>query len=347
MLKKIYKKFSNDIGIDLGTANTLVYVKGYGVVINEPSIVAINQKTNQIVAVGKEAKAMWGKTPEHISIVRPLLDGVVSDFEVTEEMLSYFIKKAEELSKKFFRPRIIIGVPSGITNVEMRAVYDATINAGAREVYLVEEAMAAAIGVRLPVLTPQASFVVDIGGGTTDIALISLGGMVRSLNIRTAGDHHNTAVIEYIKDECKLLIGEHTAEQVKIALGEALLGEFREMEVRGRDMLSGLPKALIITNNDIYEALKQSLVELTEGLRGVLESVPPEMHSDILTHGIVLTGGGALLSGLDVYLASTLQIPFFIAEDPLSAVIRGTGIMLEEFENYKSVCVALDQYVLS
>lgn len=347
MLKKIYKKFSNDIGIDLGTANTLVYVKGYGVVINEPSIVAINQKTNQIVAIGKEAKAMWGKTPEHIKIVRPLLDGVVSDFEVTEEMLSYFIKKAEDLSRKFFRPRIVIGVPSGITNVEMRAVYDATINAGAREVYLVEEAMAAAIGVRLPVLTPKASFVVDIGGGTTDIALISLGGMVRSLNIRTAGDYHNSAVIDYIKDECKLLIGEHTAEQVKIALGEAILGEFREMEVRGRDMLSGLPKALIITNNDVYEALQAPLASLADGLRGVLESAPPEMHSDIISGGIVLTGGGALLVGIDQYLTRALTIPFYIAEDPLSAVIRGIGIMLEDFETYTPVCVSLDEYVIT
>ena len=215
MLQKLYNRFSNDIGIDLGTANTLVYLRGHGTVINEPSIVAVNQKTGQIVAIGREAKKMWGKTPAHISIVRPLVEGVVSDFEITEEMLAYFIRRAEKLSKKIFRPRVVVGVPSGITNVEMRAVYDAAINAGAREVFLVEEAMAAAIGVRLPVLSSTASLVVDIGGGTTDIALISLGGIVRSLNLRVAGDHFNARIIEYLRDEFKLLIGEQTAEEVK------------------------------------------------------------------------------------------------------------------------------------
>ena len=265
LLDRLYKRFSNDIGIDLGTANTLVYLKGYGTIINEPSIVAINQKTGQIVAIGHEAKKMWGKTPAHIHIVRPLVEGVVSDFEVTEEMLAYFIRKAEKMSRKLFRPRVVIGVPSGITNVEMRAVYDAGINAGAREVHLVEEAMASAIGVRLPVLTSQASLIVDIGGGTTDIALISLGGIVRSLNLRVAGDHFNARIIEYLRDEFKLLIGEQTAEEVKIALGSAVPIDYKELEVRGRDLITGLPRALIVTDSDVREALAYPLSLIIAG----------------------------------------------------------------------------------
>lgn len=345
MFKKLYSRFSNDIGIDLGTANTLVYLKGHGTVINEPSIVAINQKTSQIVAVGREAKAMWGKTPAHISIVRPLIEGVVSDFEVTEEMLAYFIKKTEKINKKFFRPRVVIGVPSGITNVEMRAVYDAAINAGAREVFLVEEAMAAAIGVRLPVLSSTANLVVDIGGGTTDIALIALGGIVRSLNLRIAGDHFNARVIEYLRDEFKLLIGEKTAESVKITIGSALEDEYSELEVRGRDMISGLPRALVVTDGDIREALSYTVSLLVLGIREVLESAPPEMISDIISGGIVLTGGGAMLKGLPELLQQQLKLPVYIAEDPLSAVVRGTGIILESFEEYKSTLLSVEDYV--
>jgi rod shape-determining protein MreB and related proteins len=345
MFKKLYQRFSNDIGIDLGTANTLVYLKGHGVMINEPSIVAVNQKTGQIVAVGREAKEMWGKTPAHINIVRPLIEGVVSDFEVTEEMLAYFIRKAEKLSKKIFRPRIVIGVPSGITNVEMRAVYDAAIDAGAREVFLVEEAMAAAIGVRLPVLAPRATFIVDIGGGTTDIALIALGGIVRSLNLRIAGDHFNDRVAEYLRDEFKLLVGEPTAETVKLALGSAIETDYMEVEVRGRDLVTGLPRALMVTDGDIREALARPVSLLVAGIREVLETAPPEMVSDVLASGIVLTGGGALLRGLVPLLRKELKLPIYIAEDPLSAVARGTGIILENFDMYQGVLIAIDDHV--
>lgn len=344
MLNKLYQRFSNDIGIDLGTANTLVYLRGHGIIINEPSIVAVNQKTGQIVAIGREAKEMWGKTPEHIKIIRPLIEGVVSDFEITEEMLAYFIRKAEKLSKKFFRPRVVIGVPSGITNVEMRAVYDAAIDAGAREVFLVEEAMAAAIGVRLPVLSPKASFVVDIGGGTTDIALIALGGVVRSLNLRIAGDHFNVRVIEYMRDEFKLLVGEQTAEQVKLELGSAVETDYMEIEVRGRDLTTGLPRALVVTDGDIREALGRPVSLLVAGLKEVLETAPPEMIADVLQGGVVLTGGGALMKGLAPLLEQELRLAVFIAEDPLSAVARGTGVILEQFEEYKGVILALDDY---
>lgn len=345
MFKKLYNRFSNDIGIDLGTANTLVYLRGHGTIINEPSIVAVNQKTGQIVAVGREAKKMWGKTPAHISIIRPLIEGVVSDFEITEEMLAYFIRKAEKISKKIFRPRVVIGVPSGITNVEMRAVYDAAINAGAREVFLVEEAMAAAIGVRLPVLSSNASLIVDIGGGTTDIALIALGGIVRSLNLRVAGDHFNARIVEYLRDEFKLLAGEQTTEEVKIALGSAVPTEYMELEVRGRDLVTGLPRALVITDGDVREALAYPLSLIVIGIREVLETAPPEMVADILTSGIILTGGGALLRGLPQLLQQELKLPVFIAEDPLSAVVRGTGIIMESYEEYESIILSMDQYV--
>lgn len=345
MFKNLYNRFSNDIGIDLGTANTLVYLKGHGTVINEPSIVAVNQKTGQIVAVGKEAKKMWGKTPNHINIIRPLVEGVVSDFEITEEMLAYFIRKTEKVNKKFFRPRVVIGVPSGITNVEMRAVYDAAINAGAREVFLVEEVMAAAIGVRLPVLSPKASLIVDIGGGTTDIALIALGGIVRSLNFRVAGDHFNVKVLEYLRDEFKILVGEQTSEEIKITIGSALETEYSEFEVRGRDLVSGLPRALVVTDGDIREALDYSVSLVVSGIREVLETTPPEMVSDILQGGIILSGGGALLQGLPDLLEQELKIPVFIAEDPLSAVVRGTGVILEDFNYYKGVLLSIEDHV--
>jgi rod shape-determining protein MreB len=346
MFKKLSDRFSNTIGIDLGTANTLVYLGGHGIIINEPSIVAVNTKTSQIVAVGHEAKKMWGKTPQHLSIVRPLIEGVVSDFDMTEEMLAYFIRRAEKMSKKFFRPRVVIGVPSGITNVEMRAVYDAAIDAGAREVHLVEEAMAAAIGVRLPVLDAKATFIVDIGGGTTDIALIALGGVVRSLNLRIAGDHFNARIIEYLRDEFKLLVGEPTAESVKLALGSAIETDYQEIEVRGRDLVTGLPRALMVTDGDIREALMQPIGFLVAGIREVLETAPPEMMSDVLQSGIILTGGGALLPGLPALLSSELSIPIHVADDPLSAVARGTGIILEHFDTYASVILPLDEHVL-
>jgi rod shape-determining protein MreB and related proteins len=345
MFKGLYKRFSNDIGIDLGTANTLVYLKNHGVIINEPSIIAMNQKTGQIVAVGRAAKEMWGKTPSHIQIIRPLIEGVVSDFEMTEEMVAYFIRKAEKISKKFFRPRVVIGIPSGITNVEMRAVYDAAIDAGAREVYLVEESMAAAIGIRLPVLSPKATFIVDIGGGTTDIALIALSGIVRSLNLKVAGDHFNARIIEYLRDEFKLLVGEPTAESVKLGLGSAIESEYMEEEVRGRDLVTGLPRALVVTDGDIREALARPISLIVAGVQEVLESAPPEMISDVISSGIYLTGGGALLRGLGKLLQEKLKLPIHIAEDPLSAVARGTGIILENFDNYKSVLISIEDHV--
>ena len=275
MLKKFYKMFSNDIGIDLGTANTLVYLKGQGIVINEPSVVAVNVKTNQVLAVGAQAKQMLGRTPGHIRAVRPLVDGVISDFEVTEEMLSYLINKADKMSKKFLRPRVVIGVPSGTTNVETRAVYDAAKSAGAREVFLVEEPMAAAIGIRLPIKDPVGSMIIDIGGGTTDVAVISLGGIVKSRNLKIAGDKLNNDIISYMRDEFKLLIGEKTAESVKMAIASAIQGEYMESYVRGRDLLTGLPREVVVTDSDIREAISLSVAELVDGVKDILETTPP------------------------------------------------------------------------
>jgi rod shape-determining protein MreB and related proteins len=339
MFDKIYKLISNDIGIDLGTSNTLVYLKGHGIVINEPSVVAVNIKTNQILAVGAKAKEMLGRTPGHIKAIRPLVDGVISDFEVTEEMLSYLINKADKMSPKIARPRVLVGIPSGTTNVESRAVYDAARSAGAREVYLVEEPMAAAIGVRLPVKDPTGSMIIDIGGGTTDIAVISLGGVVKSKNLKIAGDRLNNDIISYMRDEFKILIGERTAEMIKIAIGSVLQGEYMETEVHGRDLLSGLPRAVVVTDSDIREALAVSIKALVEGVKDMLESTPPEILSDIMHNGITLSGGGALINGLDQVLSRALKIPVYVVEDPLSAVARGTGVILDNIPFYKEVLV--------
>jgi len=337
MFKKLYKLFSNDIGIDLGTANTLVYLKGHGIVIDEPSVVAVNQKTNQVLAVGMKAKEMLGRTPGHIKAIRPLVDGVISDFEVTEEMLSYLISKADKMSPKFLRPRVVVGVPSGTTNVESRAVYDASRSAGAREVYLVEEPMAAAIGIRLPVKDPVGSMIIDIGGGTTDIAVISLSGIVKSKNLKVAGDKLNSDIITYMRDEFKILVGEKTAETVKIAIGSVIPGAYMETQVRGRDLLTGLPREVVVTDSDIREAISSSIKELIEGVKDVLETTPPEILSDIMHRGITLSGGGALLPGLDRLLQNVLKIPVYVVDDPLSAVARGTGIILDDIESYKEV----------
>jgi len=342
MFKKIYQMFSNDIGIDLGTANTLVYLKGHGIVINEPSVVVVNQKTGQIVAVGAEAKQMLGRTPGHVRAIRPIVDGVISDFEVTEEMLSYLIGKAEKISKKFIRPRVVLGVPTGITNVEIRAVEDAARSAGAREVYIIEEPMSAAIGIRLPVKEAVGSVIVDIGGGTTDVAVISLSGVVRSKNLKIAGDLLNTNIINYMKDEFKLLIGERTAEGVKIAIGSVIEGESMEAEVRGRDLVTGLPRQVIVTDSDIREAILPSVLSLVDGVKEVLETTPPEILSDIMHRGLVLSGGGALIRGLDTLLQNTLKIPIYIAEDPLTAVARGTGVVLDDFDSYQEVLLNTD-----
>lgn len=330
--------FSNDIGIDLGTANTLVYLKGHGIVINEPSVVVVNQKTGQIVAIGAEAKQMLGRTPSHVRAVRPIVDGVISDFEVTEEMISYLINKVERISKKFIRPRVIVGVPTGITNVEIRAVEDAARSAGAREVYIIEEPMAAAIGIRLPIKDAVGSVIVDIGGGTTDIAVISLAGVVCSKNLKIAGDLFNTNIINYMRDEFKLLIGERTAENIKIAIGGVLENdEPLEAEVRGRDLVTGLPRQVIVTDSDIREAIMPSILGLVDGIKEVLETTPPELLSDIIHRGLIISGGGSLFRGLDIMLQKILKIPVYTAEDPLTAVARGTGIVFDEFDTFKEV----------
>jgi rod shape-determining protein MreB len=334
--EKLFSRFSNDIGIDLGTANTLVYVRGKGIVVNEPSVVAINQKTGQVVAVGAAAKDMLGRTPAHITAVRPLVDGVISDFEVTEEMLSYFIKRAGEfMPKKFLGPRVVIGVPSGVTNVEVRAVRDAAKNAGAREVHIVEQPMAGAIGIRLPIHDPVGSMVIDIGGGTSDIAVISLGGIVRSKNLKIAGDKLNNDIISYIRNE------------FKIEVGIVMPRESVETTIRGRDLITGLPREVVITDSDIREAMAQSIDSIVESAREILETTPPEILSDIMKRGIHLVGGGALIKGLDDLLRETLNIPVTVAEDPLTAIARGAGVILEDLEKYRSVLLESEDDVYS
>lgn len=340
MFDKFYQLFSNDIGIDLGTANTLVYLRDHGIVINEPSVVAVNQKTGTVVAIGSQAKQMLGRTPGHVVAIRPLVDGVISNFEVTEEMLTYLINKSNRISKKTVRPRVVVGVPSGITSVEIRAVYDAAKNAGAREVHIVEEPMAAAIGIKLPVKDPVGNMIIDIGGGTTDIAVISLGGIVRSKNLHIAGDRLNTDIINYVRDEFRVLIGERTAESVKIAIGSAMKQKDpMEAIIRGRDLVTGLPREVVVTDTDIREALAPSVVGLVEAVKEVIETTPPEVLSDVMSRGIILVGGGALLRGLDTLLAQTLKVPVYVANDPLTAVARGAGIVLEDMENFKEVLI--------
>lgn len=344
MLNNLFGYFSKDIGIDLGTANTLVYVRGRGIVINEPSVVAVNQKTGQIVAIGADAKRMVGRTPSQIVATRPLVAGVVSDFEVTEEMLKHFFRKVHEDSFSLFaRPRVVIGIPSGVTEVEKRAVEDAARNAGAREVYLVEEPMAAAIGVRLPVQEAVGSLVVDIGGGTTDIAVISLGGIVVSKNLKIAGDKLNEDIIRFARDEFKLLLGERTAEEIKIAIGSAYeLDEPLEATMRGRDLVSGLPKEIVVDDADIRRAMRHSINTLVNTIRAVIEQTPPELVADIMHRGIILVGGGSLLRGLDRLINEEARIPVRVAEDPLTAVVRGTGIILEDIDSLKDVLVSTD-----
>lgn len=337
--KKIYAYLSNDIGIDLGTANTLVYLRGHGIVVNEPSVVAVNQKTGRVVAIGTEAKNMLGRTPSHIVAVRPLVDGVISDFEVTEEMIAYLVKKAEQYSKKILGPRVVVGVPSGVTSVEVRAVRDATKNAGAREVYIVEEPMAGAIGIRMPIFDPIGNMVIDIGGGTTDIAIISMGGIVRSKNIKIAGDRLNNDIMSYIRTEFKILIGEKTAEYIKIATGAVVPGEALETTIRGRDLITGLPREVVITDSDIREALASSIDNLVESAKEVLETTPPEILADVMHRGVHLVGGGALIKGLDQLLSAALKIPVYIAEDPLTAIARGTGMILEDIDAYQDVLI--------
>ena len=337
--KNISGKFSREIGIDLGTANTLVYLKGKGIVVTEPSVVAVNTKTGQVVAVGRAAKDMLGRTPAHITAVRPLVEGSVSDFEVTEEMLAYLIDKAQG-GKVAIGPRVVIGVPSGITNVETRAVIDAAKNAGAREVLIIEEPMAAAIGARLPVEDPVGTMLIDIGGGTTDIALLSLGGVVRSKNLRVAGDALNADIAAYIRSEFKILIGEKSAEDVKLAVGSVLKPDIPlQTTVSGRDLVTGLPREIVITDTDVREAIEQSVMSIVESIKEVLESAPPEITSDVMRYGIFVTGGGALLRGLTEYLSMHLKVAIHLVDDPLTTVVRGTGIVLEDIERYRPMLI--------
>ena len=329
--------FSNDIGIDLGTANTLVYVKDRGIVLREPSVVAIQQGTNRVLAVGEEAKRMLGRTPGNIVAIRPMKAGVIADFEVTEAMLRYFIRKAHN-RKWVVRPRIIISVPSGITEVEKRAVKDSATHAGAREVYLIEEPMAAAIGVGLPVQEPAGNMIVDMGGGTTEVAIISLAGIVLSRSVRVGGDEMDEAIVQYLKRVYNLMIGERTAEEIKITIGSAYpLGEEMSTEVKGRDLVAGLPKTLTITSEEIREALQEPVSAIVEAIRITLERCPPELSSDLVDRGIVLAGGTSQLRGMDKLLAEQTGLPVHVAEDPLSAVAEGTGVVLHELNFLRKV----------
>ena len=340
MFGRLRKLYSNDVGIDLGTANTLVYLGGHGIVLNEPSVVAVNQKTGRVVAVGAQAKQMLGRTPTHIKAIRPLVDGVISDFEITEEMIAYLMNRVNEVVKKPINPRVVVGVPSNITNVEIRAVYDATKNAGAREVYIIEEPMAAAIGIRLPIHEAEGSMIVDIGGGTTDIAIISLTGIVRSKSLKIAGDKLNADIVSYLRDEFKLLIGEKTAETIKTTVGGVHANNPREMIARGRDLVTGLPREVIVTDADIREAIMPSVMQIVEATKEVLETTPPEILSDVMHRGVVLTGGGALIDGVAELMQMHLKIPVSVAEDPLSAVARGTGIVLDNLDAFKEVLIS-------
>lgn len=335
LFDKVIGMFSNDMGIDLGTANTLVLVKGEGIIINEPSVVAIKRDKygrQQILAVGREAKEMVGKTPGDIKAIRPMKDGVIADFDMTEKMIRYFIEKAHR-RKAFIRPRIMICVPYGLTQVERKAVKESALSAGAREVFLIEEQMAAAIGAGLPVKEPQGSLVVDIGGGTTEIGVISLGGLVVSKSIRIAGDKIDNAIIDYVKKKYNLIIGDRVAEEIKIEIGTAMpLDEPLKMTVTGRDQVGGLLNTITLTSEDAYEAMREPIKAIAEALKDVLEKTPPELAGDIIENGIVLTGGGALIRNLDLYLSQIVKIPVYIADEPLLAVAKGTGKVLEEIE---------------
>ncbi|HDH97149.1 MAG TPA: rod shape-determining protein [Proteobacteria bacterium] len=340
---RIMGMFSNDLAIDLGTANTLVYAKGRGIVLSEPSVVAVQKNsrggTERVLAVGKEAKQMVGRTPGHIVAIRPLREGVIADFEVTREMLKYFIRKAHN-RKAFVRPRIIICVPHGITEVEKRAVKESAHSAGAREVYLIEEPMAAAIGAGLPITEPVGNMIVDIGGGTTEVAVISLSGIVISQSVRVAGDKMDEAIIQFVKRKFNLMIGESTAERIKIEIGSALpTGENNSILVKGRDLITGIPKTVEITSDEVTEALFDVISVIVQAVKQTLEKTPPELAADIVDRGITLTGGGALLKNTDVLLHRETELPVRIAEDPLTAIVLGTGKALDEIELLKKIAV--------
>ena len=345
LLNKILHLFSEDIAIDLGTANSEVYVRNKGIVIQEPSVVAINQKTGQVLAIGLEAKKMVGRTPAHIVATRPLRSGVISDFEVTEQMLKYFIEKAQK--KRFIlnpRPRVIIGIPSGVTGVEKKAVIDAGKSAGAREVFLIEEPMASAIGARLPVQEAGGNFIVDIGGGTCEVAIISLGGIVLAKSLRVAGDQLNEDIIKFAQEEYKLLIGERTAETLKIGIGSAYaLKEKREMPMRGRNLVTGLPEEILVSDEDIRKAMEKSVKRIVVEVKTAVEETPPELLADIMASGIHLSGGGSLLRGLDILLEKETKIPTKIIEDPMTAMVRGAGQVLENLDELEEVLVETEE----
>ena len=338
---KFFDSFSKDMGIDLGTANTLVSMRGKGIVLREPSVVAIQRDTGEILTVGEEAKKMLGRTPGNIVAIRPLKDGVIADFDTTQAMLKYFIQKATG-GFSFFRPRVVVGVPSGVTEVERRAVIDATIQAGAREAYLIEEPMAAAIGAGLPVHDPTGNMVVDIGGGTTEVAVISLGGIVSSRSIRIGGDELDEAIIQYMKRTYNLLIGERTAESVKMTIGSAMPSpEEESMDIRGRDLVTGLPKTLPVSVREIELALSEPVSAIVDAVKVTLEKTPPELSADIMDRGIVMTGGGSQLRRLDKLLTKETGMPVIVAEDALDCVAKGTGIVAEDLETMKRVTMTI------
>ena len=340
-LGSLLGRFSSDLAIDLGTANTLVYVKGKGIVLREPSVVAVRKdvRANKVVAVGKDAKMMLGRTPGNIVAIRPMKDGVIADFEVTEAMLRYFIRKIHD-RRTLIRPRIIISVPSGITQVEKRAVRESAESAGAREVYLIEEPMAAAIGAGLPITEPIANMIVDMGGGTTEVAVISLAGIVYSKSVRVAGDKMDNAILQFIKRKFNLLIGEHSAEKIKIALGDVIPEEpYQEMEIKGRDLVSGVPKTITINSSEVRSAITEQIDTIVDTVKSVLEQTPPELAADIVDKGIVLTGGVALLKNLDKLLRDETHLPIIIADDPLSSVVLGAGMSLDNLDILKEVMV--------
>lgn len=335
-----FNMLSKDLGIDLGTANTLVHVRGKGIVSREPSVVAIQRDTGAILAVGDEAKQMIGRTPGNIIAIRPMKDGVIADFDVTQSMLKYFISKALR-SRTFIKPRVVVGVPSGVTEVEKRAVIDATLQAGAREAYIIEEPMAAAIGAGLEVNEPTGNMVVDIGGGTTEVAIISLGGIVTSKSIRIGGDEMDESIVYYIKKEYNLMIGERTAEEIKISIGSAAGGPKEEsMEVRGRDLVTGLPKTIKVTSEEVRTALAEPVNNIVDAIKVTLEKTPPELAADIMDRGIVMTGGGSLLSGLDKRVNQETGMPVHIAEDPLDCVAMGTGKVLEGLDTWRRALIS-------
>ncbi len=338
-VRSLFSVFSNELAIDLGTANTLVFVKNQGIVVSEPSIVAINNITTKVEAVGNEAKEMLGRTPGSITAIRPMKDGVIADFEITEKMLAYFIQKAHN-RKVWVAPRIVIGIPSEITQVEKRAVKDTALRAKASEVFLVDQAMAAAIGAGLPVTEPSGNMIVDIGGGTTDVAVISMAGTVYSSSVRVAGNEMDEAIIKYLRKKYNLLIGERTAEQVKIEIGSAYpLDKPMTMEIKGRNLIEGIPKTLLVTDEEIREALAETIVILVNAVRVALERTPPELSADIVDRGIVLTGGGALLKNLDKRFREETGLPVSMGEDPLSSVVLGTGKMLDDVKLLRKVCL--------